>query len=140
MAYRGIPITTSKAYPYKVNPTTGLGTDGEIPVVICRKDCIVYRGLSFVIEDNPYINMSKGLATRYQSTRGEVKLIDPYLNTMALKFGNITRATTLSEDEAQAFDSVDMLQKAYDYNTLDKKSKKVFDDRKAELEKAAKSQ
>lgn len=134
MSYRGINIITSKSYPYKVNPVTGEGTNDEIPVVIARKDCIVYRGLTFVIEDNPYINMSKGLATRYQSTRGEVKLIDPFLNTMALKFGEVAVASTLNEEEAQAFDNAEMLRKAYNYDNLDKKSKKIYDTRIAELE------
>lgn len=135
MAYRGIDITTSTAYPYQVNAVTGQGQDGEIPIVIARKDCIVYRGLTFVIEDNPYIKMSNGLATRYQTTRGEVKMIDPFLNTKALKFGAIARAAEIKEEDLNAYDTSEMLKAAYDYDSLDKKSKKLYDAKLNELEK-----
>lgn len=131
--YRGIPITTSTHYKYKVNPVTGAGTADEIPIVLVRKDCIVYRGLTFVTEDNPYIDMSKGLATRYQHTRGEIKLIDPFLNTIAIKFGAVTRAASITPEELDAYEDVEQIKKAYDIENFDKKSKKLLEAKIEEL-------
>lgn len=88
--FRGIQIVTSPAFPDKVDPVSGAATN-KVALVITRKDMIVTRGLNFVIEDLPYINSTKGMVTRLQTTRGEIKLIDPYFNTKALATGVISR-------------------------------------------------
>lgn len=89
--YRGVKFITAPMFPYKVNEVTGAPITAGKPVLIfARKDTIAVRGFSFVIEDNPWINQSKGLLTRYQSTRGQAKLYDPYLNVKAIAVGAIS--------------------------------------------------
>lgn len=88
--YRDINIITANEFPYT-------NTMAEVPVVIfVRKDAIVLRGLSFVLEDNIYNLQSKALLQRFVSTRGEIKLIDPYLNTFAIKFSASTAKNNAS--------------------------------------------
>lgn len=91
--FRGIDIVTAPMFPGSVNPLTGEASAGTLAFILCRKDTIAVRGFNFVIEDNPFIDMSKGLATRYQNTRGEMKLYDPYLNTYAIQVGVVTTFT-----------------------------------------------
>lgn len=91
--FRGINIVTAPMFPGAVNPITGGATAGTLAFILCRKDTIAVRGFNFVIEDNPFIDMSKGLATRYQNTRGEMKLYDPFLNSYGLQIGVVTTFT-----------------------------------------------
>ncbi|WP_283393110.1 hypothetical protein [Photobacterium phosphoreum] len=53
------------------------------------------------MEDNPYINQSKGLFTRFTTTRGEIKLIDPYLNTIGITIPT-TKTTSVVGKAAEA--------------------------------------
>lgn len=97
--YRGVKFILNPQYPDFI----GDGKDANsIPVIFFRKDCIVARGLNFVTEDNPWIDMSKDLMTRYIKTRGEMKMFDPMLNTKALSgSGAVTfsRAELKQQDE-----------------------------------------
>ena len=95
--YRGIKIITANEYPYIL----GTASNTEPVVLFIRKESIVIRGLNFVMEDNPYINQSKGLFTRFTTTRGEIKLIDPYLNTIGITIPT-TKTTSVVGKAAEA--------------------------------------
>ena len=87
--YRGIKIITANEYPYIL----GTSSTTEPVILFVRKESIVIRGLNFVMEDNPYINQAKGLFTRFTTTRGEIKLIDPYLNTIGVTIPTTKKET-----------------------------------------------
>ena len=95
--YRGIKIITANEYPYIL----GTSSATEPVILFIRKESIVIRGLNFVMEDNPYINQSKGLFTRFTTTRGEIKLIDPYLNTIGITIPT-TKTTSVVGKAAEA--------------------------------------
>ncbi|MEG2688482.1 MAG: hypothetical protein RSA24_04870 [Clostridia bacterium] len=125
-------------FPGSVNAVTGVASSGTLAFILCRKDTIAVRGFNFIIEDNPYISMTSGLATRYQNTRGEMKLYDPYINTYSLQVGNVTQYTieklaTLSDQEL-----IDLHNDEALFKTQDKETKKEIVNRVREIEKLTK--
>ena len=87
--YRGIKIITANEYPYIL----GTSSTTEPVILFVRKDSIVIRGLNFVMADNPYINQAKGLFTSFTTTRGEIKLNGPYLNTIGVTIPTTKKET-----------------------------------------------
>lgn len=137
--YREIKIIAAPQFQGKVNVVDGSVASGQYVAVLARKDCIVVRGLNFVTQDNPYIKMSEGQLVRYIWTRGEIKLIDPFINTRALYIGTLADSTVTQEqiDAVTDLKSLETLIAAHP--NADKKTRKAFDRKKAELEKAAES-
>lgn len=135
--YRGIKIIAAPQFQGKVDPSTGQIPSGEAAqytLVFCRKDCIIARGLNFVVQDNPYARMSEGLLTRYIYTRGEIKLIDPFLNTRAL-FTGATPDSKVTEDQINAIQTTAELDSLLAANpNLTRKMRKLIEERREEIE------
>lgn len=73
--FRGIKIITSLYYPDSI-----IVADKK-PITFITKDSVTAYGCNILIQDNPYIDMSKDQLARFVKTRGEIKLTDPYVNT-----------------------------------------------------------
>ncbi|UWD34060.1 HK97 family phage prohead protease [Mesomycoplasma molare] len=73
--YRGLQILTSTEYTDKEI------TKGKKPALLFNKASVCVYGLSFVINEDQYTDLSKDATNRYVKTRGEIKLIDPYINS-----------------------------------------------------------
>ncbi|VEU66407.1 Uncharacterised protein [Mesomycoplasma conjunctivae] len=54
---------------------------GERALLFFNSKHLVAYGLDFVLEDDPYGGIKKGLDSKILTTRGEIKLTDPYINT-----------------------------------------------------------
>ncbi|MCA8860371.1 phage prohead protein, partial [Mycoplasmopsis bovis] len=73
--YRGIPILISDDYPDSEIK------EGKKVAAFFRKDALLAYGLTQTVSENIYSDMSKDQSHRYVQTRGEIKLIDPHVNS-----------------------------------------------------------
>lgn len=73
--YRGLQIITTSLFPEKEF------TQGKKVAVLFDKNSIVAYGLNFIIESDPYKDMSKDQINTYIRTRGEIKLVDPHVHS-----------------------------------------------------------
>ncbi|MBN0919427.1 phage prohead protein [[Mycoplasma] gypis] len=73
--YRGLPILLSQEFP-----TKKIAKQAKVGLLF-KKEAVCAYGLTFMIADDPYTDLSKDITNRYVSTRGEIKLIDPFVNS-----------------------------------------------------------
>ncbi|WGI36487.1 HK97 family phage prohead protease [Mesomycoplasma lagogenitalium] len=74
-AYRGVEIITSDSYP-----DSTIESGKKLAVIFDRQSIVAY-GLTLTVATDPYKDMSRDITNTYVSTRGEVKLIDPHVNS-----------------------------------------------------------
>lgn len=138
--YRNIKIITAPQFQGKVDSVSGQIPSGEAAqytVLFVRKDCIIVRGLNFVTQDNPYARMSEGLLTRYIFTRGEIKLIDPYLNTRALFTGSTPDSKVTADQIAAITTTADLDSFIAAHPNMTRKFRKLCEQRREEIEAAS---
>ncbi|ENY69022.1 Putative phage prohead protein [Mycoplasmopsis bovigenitalium 51080] len=73
--YRGIQIIISDDFVDKTIET------GKNVAAIFSKDALLAYGLTITVSENIYVDMGKDLSHKYVQTRGEIKLIDPHVNS-----------------------------------------------------------
>ncbi|TDV23500.1 HK97 family phage major capsid protein [Mycoplasmopsis mustelae] len=73
--YRGLQIITTSMYPDNT-----IATNKKVAVLF-DKNAVASYGLSFVVENDPYKDMSKDQINTYIRTRGEIKLVDPHVHS-----------------------------------------------------------
>lgn len=73
--YRGIQIIISDDFIDKTIET------GKNVAAIFSKDALLAYGLTITVSENIYVDMGKDLSHKYVQTRGEIKLIDPHVNS-----------------------------------------------------------
>ncbi|MGY6172233.1 hypothetical protein ACW95P_02720 [Candidatus Mycoplasma pogonae] len=87
--YNGVKILTSFEYPFKFDSFNKLWKKDDIPAAICHKKSFMIYGLEFEILDNKKYDKENDTYCKYVKTRGEVKMIDPFVNSKFLKIRDI---------------------------------------------------
>ncbi|MHA3795756.1 HK97 family phage prohead protease [Mycoplasma sp. VS31B] len=73
--FKGAKIIVTDKYPEKE------WSKGKKPVLFLPKDQVLVYGLAIVAQDDPYTGLSRGVHYTIVSTRGQVKLVDPFIYT-----------------------------------------------------------
>ncbi|QJR43630.1 phage prohead protein [Mycoplasma miroungigenitalium] len=73
--YRGVPILISDDYPDDTIEK------GKKVAAIFAKDSLLAYGLSITVAGDPYSELDKDMSVKIIQTRGEIKLIDPHVNS-----------------------------------------------------------
>ncbi|MCS4536741.1 phage prohead protein [Mycoplasma sp. CSL7475-4] len=73
--YRGVPILISEDYTDKTIEK------GKKVAAIFAKDSLLAYGLSITVAGDPYSELDKDMSVKIIQTRGEIKLIDPHVNS-----------------------------------------------------------
>lgn len=71
----------SKFTDVYIKENTNYALQGTRPVIFFNTKNLLAYGLDFVIENNPFNEMKKGFEQRFITTRGQMKLADPYIFT-----------------------------------------------------------
>ncbi|MFV8478114.1 hypothetical protein [Mycoplasma sp. B6400] len=77
--FKGAKIIVTDKYPEKD------WQKGKKPVLFLPKDQVMVYGLSVVAQDDPYSGLSRGIHYTIVGTRGQVKLVDPFVYTRFLE-------------------------------------------------------
>ncbi|WP_416741886.1 HK97 family phage prohead protease [Mycoplasma sp. Z331B] len=77
--FKGAKIIVTDKYPEKE------WAKGKKPVLFLPKDQVMVYGLSVVAQDDPYSGLSRGIHYTIVGTRGQVKLVDPFVYTRFLE-------------------------------------------------------